>query len=77
MYYTNSLVERPVHLDAVNQSMDAILSRQWHLHGVPLVTVYPDVKHGGLLLSGLMAATTSILMELDPLFMLPDTHYSP
>ncbi len=30
-------------------------------------------KAWGLLLSGLMAATTTILLELDPFFMLPDT----
>ena len=33
LYYTNSLLQCPVHLDVVNQSMDAVLSRQWHLPG--------------------------------------------
>ncbi len=33
-------------------------------------------KAWGLLLSGLMAATTAILLELDPFFMLPDPGHS-
>ncbi len=40
--------------------------------GVSFVIVYSDVKHGGFLLSGLTAATTTILLELAPFFMLPD-----
>ncbi len=47
LYYASSLLQCPVHLDAVHQSMC-------------------------LLLSGLMAAATTILLELDPFFMLPD-----
>ena len=33
------------------------------------------VKAWGLLLSGLLAAITTILLELDPFFMLPDSDY--
>ena len=70
--YTNPLLECPVHLDAVNQSMDAILSRRWHLAGRIVCDSLSRRKAWGLLLSGLMAATTTSLLELDPFFMLPD-----
>ncbi len=69
LYCTNSLLECPVHLDAVFQSMDAVLSRRWHLPGQIVCDGLSRRKAWGLLLSGLMAATTTILLELDPFFM--------
>ena len=75
MYYTNSLLEYPVLLDAINQRMDAVLSRRWHLAGRIVCDSLSRRKAWGLLLSGLMAATTTILFELDPFFMLLDPNF--